>query len=251
MATQKKLEKALIHERNQILDVLRQTSFFQFDPEVYHKQIIPYATYAPWEGDSEFMHIYNQVKNNTLVDIYRCYELWSLAKELAGTEGDILEVGVWRGGTGAILAKASETSLRTAVYLADTFEGVVKATENDTVYRGGEHSDTSQEEVQSLLNAVNAKNYKLLKGIFPDDFVNEINIEKIKLCHIDVDTFLSAKDIFEYAWEKLSVGGVVVFDDYGFWTCEGVTKYFNGLNISNGRRFYNVNGHGIIVKISP
>ncbi len=243
----KKLEKALQEEREQIINVLRQTVFFQFDPEVHHKQVIPYASYSPWEGDVTFKSLYEQIKNNTLVDIYRCFELWNMVKDLKSTEGDILEVGVWRGGTGAIMSKAAEGHSNTTVYLADTFEGVVKATEEDTVYRGGEHSDTSDKIVEDLLKKVEAKNFKILKGIFPDAFP-DLKIDKIKLCHIDVDTYLSAKEIFEYAWPKIPVGGIVVFDDYGFWTCEGVTKYFNALDLKDGRKIHNLNGHGIIIK---
>ncbi len=243
----KKRETPFQEEKRQVLDKLRETSFFQFDSTVHHQQVIPFATYAPWEGDAVFKELYSIVKENTLVDIYRCYELWDLVRDLKNIEGDILEVGVWRGGTGAVLCKASEGT-KTKVYLADTFTGVVKATEEDTVYRGGEHSDTSDQIVIDLLTKLNATNYQVLKGIFPDDFPS-VKIEKIKLCHIDVDTYQSAKDIFDYAWPKVEVGGAVIFDDYGFWTCEGVTKYFNALDIPNGRKIHNLNGHGIIIKL--
>lgn len=243
----KKFEKALAAERDQILDILRELKFDQFDSNVVHKQIIPHASYSPWESDLEFMALYEKVKGNTLVDIYRCHELWTLAKDLHSIEGDVLEVGVWRGGTGAILCEATKNHSNTTVYLADTFEGVVKATEEDTVYRGGEHSDTSQETVENLLKETKASNQRILKGIFPDDFP-EVKIDKLKLCHIDVDVYLSAKDIFEYAWPKLEVGGVIIFDDYGFWTCEGVTNYFNSLKLKNGKKIHNINGHGIIIK---
>lgn len=242
----KKSEKQFQNEREQIIDILRQTTFFQFDPEVLHKQVIPYASYSPWEGDLEFKKLYEIVKNNTLVDIYRIYELWTIVKGMKAVEGDILEVGVWRGGTGAVLSKASEDS-NAKVYLADTFTGVVKATEADTVYRGGEHSDTSEQIVKDLLKKVKSKNAVILKGIFPDDFLS-LEIDKIKLCHIDVDTYQSARDIFDYVWDKLEVGGAVVFDDYGFWTCEGITKYFNSLDLLNGFKIHNLNGHGIIIK---
>jgi O-methyltransferase len=95
-------------------------------------------------SDEAFLSVYQRVKDFTLVDIYRCYELWTLAKQAPA--GAVVEVGVWRGGTGAILAAAS----RSTVYLADTFRGVVKAGENDTRYKGGEHADTSKAGVQSF-----------------------------------------------------------------------------------------------------
>src|SRR6188474_90604 len=67
----------------------------------------PSANYAPWQGDISFMNIYNQIKGNTLVDIYRCYELWQLVKKIHNINPDaaILEVGVWRGGTAGIMSK--------------------------------------------------------------------------------------------------------------------------------------------------
>lgn len=243
----KRFEKVLVDQRNQLLDILRTTVFDQFDTSIHHQQVIPVATYSPWESDVAFNDIYEKVKNNTLVDKYRCYELWRMVSELNNKSGDILEVGVWRGGTGAILCRASEPNKETKVYLADTFEGVVKATENDTVYRGGEHSDTSDLIVKDLLKNTEASNFNILKGIFPDDFPH-VKIDALKLCHIDVDTYLSAKEVFDYAWPKLIVGGIVVFDDYGFWTCEGVTKYFNDLSLNNGTKIHNINGHGIIIK---
>lgn len=242
----KKILRSLQDERNSIIEILRQTSFHQFDLAVPHKQVIPYASYAPWEGDLEFKELYKLVKENTLVDEYRCYELWDMVKKLRNMNGDILEVGVWRGGTGAIMCKAAEGT-GTKVYMADTFTGVVKATENDTVYRGGEHADTSDKLVEDLLKSIGLNNYYILKGIFPDDFLL-VQINTIKLCHIDVDTYQSAKEIFEYTWPKLSIGGIIVFDDYGFWTCEGITKYFNSLEPTNGCKIHNLNGHGIIIK---
>lgn len=246
----KKFAKSLQDERAQIINILRQTSFIQFDDAIHHKQVIPFATYAPWEGDEEFKSLFESIKDNTLVDVYRCYELWSMVKELDKAEGDILEVGVWRGGTGALLCKASANNSRTKVYLADTFTGVVKASADDTVYRGGEHADTSEQMVIDLLQRVEANNYQILKGVFPDDFMSTISIDKIKLCHIDVDTYQSAKEIFEYAWPRMVIGGIMIFDDYGFWTCEGITKYFNALEPENGRKIHNLNGHGIIIKFA-
>jgi O-methyltransferase len=246
----KKFAKALQDERDRIIDILRQTSFVQFDDAVPHKQVIPYASYAPWEADEVFKLLYNSIKDNTLVDIYRCYELWNMVKDLNDVEADILEVGVWRGGTGALLCKGAAANSNTKVYLADTFAGVVKATTDDTVYRGGEHADTSEETVRELLKQVDVNNFQILKGVFPDDFTETHALEKIKLCHIDVDTYQSAKEVFEYAWPRMVTGGIVIFDDYGFWTCEGVTKYFNALDPGKGRKIHNLNGHGIIIKFA-
>ncbi len=60
----------------------------------------PIATYAPWNVDSAFLAAHKAIARNTLVDIYRCYELWTLVGQTAKLTGSLLEVGVWRGGSG-------------------------------------------------------------------------------------------------------------------------------------------------------
>jgi|688.fasta_scaffold214972_2 O-methyltransferase len=219
---------------------------------ISHSQIVPFTTYSPWIDDKDFQGFYTIIKENTLVDIYRCYELWKLVLNADKIEGDILEVGVWRGGTAALIAGAMLENSKAAkqqskLYLADTFEGVVKASNKDTIYKGGEHSDTSEAVVIQLLTDVRAQNFQLLKGIFPEE-VNLPQNTKLKFCHIDVDTYQSGFDIFHAIWDLMVLGGVVVFDDYGCWGCEGITELCNELNIKNGTFIHNLNGHGIFVK---
>jgi O-methyltransferase len=79
---------------------------------IIHHRVLPFATVAPWLNDVNFLNIYEKIKNHTLVDIYRCYELWILAKQSSKIDGVILEVGDWRGGTGAIIAEATRTKIK-------------------------------------------------------------------------------------------------------------------------------------------
>lgn len=215
----------------------------------------PSANYTPWNGDAEFLEIYGQIKNNTLVDIYRCFELWQLVKKIHSINKDasILEVGVWRGGTAGIMAQQLAClNSNATLYLADTFTGVAKAGANDSFYSGGEHSDTSQYIVEDVLkNKSQYPHFKILKGIFPEDTAHKIMpIEQFGLCHIDVDVYSSAKDILEWVWGKLIVGGVVVFDDYGFHSCTGVTKLVEEYRYHTDRQvIHNLNGHAIMIKI--
>jgi O-methyltransferase len=220
-------------------------------PNGYEK-ITPIATYAPWQLDDNFKHIYDIIKYNTMVDIYRCYELWQLVSQSITLGGSLLEVGVWRGGTGGLIAKRVELSGKeNKVYLADTFEGVVKTGEKDQYYKGGEHADTSQEIVNELLaDKLQLTNFKILKGIFPDDTSHLVDNEEFCFCHIDVDVYNSAKDIVNWIWPKLIKGGIIVFDDYGFITCDGLTTFVNEEYMKKDRIIiYNINGHAILIKI--
>lgn len=245
------LEQTVNMYKNSI-DLIRNFKLSKNQENITHQNIVSYATYSPWYDDLEFLKVYDECKKHTLVDIYRCYELWNYIKKNNHIKGDVLEVGVWRGGSGCIIAKASQLFSDGKIYLADTFSGVVKASSNDTVYKGGEHSDTNIEIVNDLIGGLGLNNVEILKGIFPDEInfkLLELNEVSLKMCHIDVDTYSSAKDIFLNIWPLIVSGGVVIFDDYGFWGCEGITKLVNELKPINSIFVHNINGHGMFVKI--
>jgi O-methyltransferase len=210
-----------------------------------HSRILPTSSYSPWMDDAEFQRVYQAIKANTMVDEYRCWELWTLAKQTEKLPGAILEVGVWRGGTGCLLAAVTKQP----VFLCDTFSGVVKAGELDTKYKGGEHADTTVAGVMELAISLGVRErVNILRGIFPEETGRSISGQfSFKLCHIDVDTHDSARDVFEWVWPRLVTGGMVVFDDYGFSPCPGVTRFVNGLTV--GVMIHNLNGHAIIVKV--
>ena len=212
--------------------------------------VIPHALLSPWNTDEPFKTIHDKITVFTNVDIYRCYELWHLVGEVAHLTGDIIEVGVWRGGTGCLMAARSEQLGGNAkVFLCDTFKGVVKAGQYDNSYKGGEHSDTSRELVAKLASDLNLTNVVLLQGIFPEESGHDIEGRQFRLCHIDVDVYQSAKDILDWAWPRMPVGGVVVFDDYGFHTCHGIRKLVDELRPEEGYcRVQNLNGHAVVVK---
>jgi O-methyltransferase len=210
-----------------------------------YDEIRPLARYSPWRADGEFRRIFNLIRSSTLVDEYRCYELWQLAKQMDRLPGAFIEVGVWKGGTGCLLASAASKP----VFLCDTFHGVVKAGPRDTYYKGGEHSDATEEEVRSLASQLGVLHrIKVIRGVFPEDTGSSVN-ESLSLCHIDVDVYASARDVFNKIWPLMVRGGVVVFDDYGFQCCEGVTVFVNEIPSGDHLLVHNLNGHAILVKI--
>jgi O-methyltransferase len=218
-------------------------------PDIPHEKIWSNATYAPWLADHRFTEIYNMVSQHTLVDRYRCYELWTLAGRIRHLPGDAIEIGVWRGGTGCLIAKRIQSlDPNRTVYLCDTFSGVVAAGEKDTRYRGGEHADTSIEIVEGLISKMTIQNVRVLQGVFPEETSEQMTSLQLALVHIDVDVYKSALQCFEYTWPKVVIGGVVVFDDYGQHGCEGVTRMVNELDLSEALVIYNLNGHAIVVK---
>ena len=241
---------APLRKHGRFESMLKVTRLRGKEPSMQHQVIVPHATYSPWWTDAEFQRTLPSVQTATLVDVYRLYELWSLVGQVAGLDGDILEVGVWRGGSGCLMASRVRLDGGSAtVYLCDTFEGVVKAGSEDNAYRGGEHADTSAQIVSDLAARLGLSNVEILQGIFPDDTADRIESRSFRLCHIDVDVYQSARDVFEWVWDRLVPGGVVVFDDYGFYSCEGVARFVNEMAERPDLLYlHNLNGHAVLVK---
>jgi O-methyltransferase len=217
-----------------------------------HSVVRPIATYSPWRADGEFQKVYRAIHRNTLVDVYRCYDLWQLTAESRKlTSGNIIEVGVWRGGTGCLIARQAQTAMIPAtVYLCDTFRGVVKTGSSDRHYQGGEHSDTSASHVLELAGGLGLSNVRILEGIFPDETGHQVADVSFRLCHIDVDVYESGRDILAWLWPRVVPGGMVIFDDYGFLSTGGITKLVNEERQRGDRlTLHNLNGHAVLVKL--
>lgn len=219
---------------------------------VEYERLKPKIRYSPWNSEQDFCTIYEVVKTNTMVDRIRCHEIWNLVAQSAKLEaGSLIEVGVWRGGTGALIAsQAARVGLRENVFLCDTFSGVVKAGEHDSIYGGSEHADTSVSAVENLLlEDLELSNFRILEGIFPDETGKEIEEFQFRFCHIDVDVYQSTIDILDWIWPKIVHGGIVVIDDYGLRSCDGITR---AVEEEKGKNscfvFGTISGHAVMVK---
>ena len=45
-----------------------------------------------------------------------------------------------------------------------------------------------------------------------------------KFAHIDADLYTSIKEVNAWLLPRVVTGGVLIYDDYGFYTCEGALK---------------------------
>jgi len=202
---------------------------------------------SPWITDKAFSKIYDAIRNNTLVDRPRCYALYLLLDQVKDIDGNVLEVGTWRGGTGGMFASILKEK---KVYLADTFTGVVKSSEWEH-YNDKAHDDTSEELVAHFLEKdLGLNNVELLTGIFPEDTGDRVKEEQFAFVYLDVDVYLSTKYAFEYAWPRLSPVGIVAFDYYVMISaCEGISRFVNEIKNDHDKIFIqNLNGQAYIIK---
>lgn len=159
----------------------------------------------------------NIIIDNTLVDVPRLESIINLLGEVKELDGEIAEVGVYKGGTARLIAKMCRN---THLHLIDTFEGLPQENSFDNFHKKGDFNDTSIEHVLSILPDCNAWIYK---GIFPKDkeIFDALKDIKFKFAHIDVDIYDSVYECLEFFYPRMVKGGVIKLDDYSAPTCAG------------------------------
>lgn len=194
-----------------------------------------------WEGDHKFIDIMGIIRGKTLVDIERCHILYSFAKAVIGLSGNYAEVGVYKGGTARLISEVlKSTEKKFSIY--DTFEGMPAVSPEDNHHKAGDFSDTSFE---SVLAFIGSDKVNAMKGRFPDSITDKNSSEKFCFVHVDVDIYQSVKDCIEWFYPRMVSGGVIIFDDYGFSSCEGAKK---ALDESGIPFVYLTTGQAIIIK---
>jgi O-methyltransferase len=221
---------------------------------------------APVELTKQERDIVAYVKQNELSS--SSYErLWATAMACkhvmdCNIPGDFVECGVMRGGH-AIIAAAMFNLYKSTrkVYLLDTFGGMTTPTEKDkdtatntlakstfNKLQRDSHNDWCYASLDDV--KANFRNAGLWDGNImfiqgdvavtlevPDDLP-----ERIAVLRLDTDWYESTKKELEILYPRLSVGGVLLVDDYGHWAGarEAVDEYFKG---HNNRPFLVYNDH--------
>ena len=160
-----------------------------------------------------------------------------------GIEGDFIETGVWRGGAVIFMQaflKAMGLQQDRRVWVADSFEGlpVPDKTEHPLEYRAHQNLieplyqkfEAGIEEVQANFARFDLldPNVIFLKGWFKDSLPTA-PIEKLSIVRLDGDYYESTMDGLTNLYDRLSVGGFMIVDDYGedTWTeCRRATDEF-------------------------
>jgi len=186
--------------------------------------------FSPWHGGGDFKRYYDLAAPKTLVTPDRCYVLYTLLRQSVSIPGDIWECGVYKGGTAAMMAAMlNQYAPEKRLYLFDTFEGMPDTDPAKDWHKRGDFSDTSLEAVSAYVGF--EKECVFRQGLIPDTF-SGLEACTIAFAHIDVDIYKSILDSLAFIWPRLSKGGFIVFDDYGFPSCPGaraaVDEFFSG-----------------------
>lgn len=162
----------------------------------------------------------NAFNSNALTDQEKSLELrlniltWA-AEHALHVEGDFVECGVWKGFCSAVITDYLDfKQITKTYYLYDTFEGIPEG------YDAEKHNSPLLSEPGLYENVIERfrkhPNVRVIKGIVPQSFEQAVP-EKVAFLHLDMNSSKSEIEALEGLFEKVSSGGVVVFDDYG-WT---------------------------------
>ncbi len=138
--------------------LLARTGYFRLRTRVAaHGDRIPDAElyqplYSPWLGDPDFERVYALSKGRTLVSRDRCYVLWRTLQQSLVLEGELLECGVFRGGTALLeAATVSGAGAERPLHLVDSFAGMPDTTSGVDRFREGDFATTSLDDVTAAL----------------------------------------------------------------------------------------------------
>jgi len=193
--------------------------------------------------DSRILDVISQSLYSTRETQYNSYTLGRYVVE-NNIEGDIIECGVASAGNFASMmlgAISFEGGRNRKFWGFDSFEGIQLAGSKDTQQAGiGAITHDTNVPYESLLvssgitshseeNVMNNLktwglwdnlNIELVKGWVQNTIAPNLDrIEKISILRLDMDIYHPTKYTLDLLWDKISVGGVIIIDD---WALDGV-----------------------------
>lgn len=190
----------------------------------------------PDDYDESYRAIITAVRPYTMTGKDKLHALITATQYLHdhAIPGDIVECGVWRGGSMHAVARvldAADDHSRD-LYLFDTFEGMPPPSEKDRKLRGRSAGDllaasektanvwayASLEDVKAGFENVPYPGERIhyVAGKVEDTVPDEAP-EQISLLRLDTDWYESTRHELEHLYPRLVSGGVLIIDDYGWW----------------------------------
>jgi hypothetical protein len=179
-----------------------------------------HRVYTPWfwkHADHDFSRLMDLVCRAGPLSVSpdRCYVLYQFCRHCLHLDGDVAECGVYTGGTGHLLSLTLSARPK-PLHLFDTFCGMPNVSVPRRDYHfPGDFSDTSLDLVKRRLKDFHFVMFH--PGIMPATFDEVRTVRSYSFVHVDVDIYPSVLECCRWFWPRLSPGGVMVFDDYGFY----------------------------------
>jgi Macrocin-O-methyltransferase (TylF) len=199
--------------------------------------------------EPEFRALYEQCREYTMTSWERLYALYRSVQYVIENRipGDIVECGVWRGGSMKLSAHvllALGVTDRT-LFLYDTFEGMTEPDPEVDIDASGNNAANDWLEVQrrgvkwsyapieEVRDVIAGSGYPMDKVVFVkgpvEDTIPAKVPDRISLLRLDTDWYSSTKHEIEHLYPRLSMHGVLLLDDYGHYqgARRAIDEYFD------------------------
>ncbi|WP_261570684.1 TylF/MycF family methyltransferase [Frankia gtarii] len=193
---------------------------------------------VPAGMDAEALATIRECAPYTLTDQAKVFGLIQAVRYLVRNKipGDVVECGVWAGGSTMAAARTllqlGDTSRD--LYLFDTFEGMSPPTDKDVAPDGQTaagllaHSDPSQADSAWAIVSLDQVKANVARIGYPADKIHFIQgkvedtipqnaPDGIALLRLDTDWYESTRHEMEHLYPRATPSGVLVIDDYGWW----------------------------------
>jgi O-methyltransferase len=186
-------------------------------------------------------HVLSVAQQNSLADRRRLECLMRLSESLAERNlgGDVVECGVFRGGSAIVLADPLfRTSSEALVWLYDVFTGMPEPGPEDPPGAKGYVGlyVSSESVVRNTFACARIPDHRvrIVSGRLEDTLRSAAPTRPIQLLHLDCDWYESVSVCLEALYHQVLPGGMIIFDDYGHWLgCrKAVDEFFAKRSIS-------------------
>ena len=188
----------------------------------------PFGVYLDWRHDQitslklnffESHPALGQIFNYYYGKVDRISLVMSFLQATMGIRGDTAEFGVYMGHSATAMERVlSQTASEKQLFLFDSFAGMPEVTHDlDSFWEKGDLS-VSEAAVRELF--VSNPKVAIVPGFFSETLPQNPDLT-FSFCHVDADLYTSVKECIEYILPRLSPGGIIVFDDYGFRAAAG------------------------------
>ncbi len=197
-----------------------------------------YLNRSDLEKDKEFQNLYSKVGTRkskyTLTSMERCYSLYKAIQYITKGDilGDIVECGVWRGGSAMLAALTLIKSQQThrKIYLTDKDIDIHGVPYRLLWKKEKEFLSVSLDEVKKNIFSTGypKENIIFVKGMVQDTIPNTVP-KQIALLRLDTDLYESTYHELFHLYPKTTSQGVIIIDDYGHFqgSQEATEKYLS------------------------
>jgi O-methyltransferase len=207
----------------------------------------------PMDFEEADIELCRRVAPYTMTTPARIYSLVRAVEYVSArtVPGAFVECGVWRGGS---MMAVALTLLRLGVtdrdlYLYDTFTGMTAPSDEDVRRSGERAADLLAEQSRSsdiwAIAAIEDVRAAVLSVGYPEERIHFVQgpveetlpanaPEQIALLRLDTDWYSSTKHELVHLFPRLTSGGVLILDDYGYW--QGARRAVDEYLSENGLR---------------